>query len=264
MRQRSSAGAAGRISLPPDRSGGSGPRERAVLLTRPLEDSRRTAGPLEADGIPCEIWPLTEIRPVTMTLGVPATADALLITSAHGARAFCALSDRRDLPALCVGTRTAAVARGLGLAAMAAGPDAAALARFAIGSGMRHFFHPRGRDTATDLAALLAPSGQRVTEAVLYAAEETGPPDAPVRHALASGRIGVAGFWSARAAAIFARHRAQGLAMEGTPLAVAISTRAAEPLSACGFAGVRVAARPDGAAMLACLRDAAESVQCSR
>lgn len=236
--------------MPPERA------PRAVLLTRPIEDSRRLAETLEEDGIPTEIWALTAIRPVATALRVPPTVDGLLFTSGHGARAFAMLSDRRDLPALCVGQRTAGIARGLGFASRAAGGDAAELARFAVGSGLRHFFHPRGRDTAADLPGLLARSGQRVSEAVVYAAEETGPPASPAAHALASGRIGVVGFWSARNATIFARHRAEGLAMASDIVAVAISARAAEPLEQTGFSRIAVAGRPDGPAMLTALRAA--------
>ncbi|MEO0993191.1 MAG: uroporphyrinogen-III synthase [Pseudomonadota bacterium] len=227
------------------------PEPRAALITRPLEDSRREADALEAAGIPSEIWPLTAIRPVATRCWVPPTVDGLLLTSGHGARAFAALSDRRDLPALCVGARTAEIARGLGFAAMPGGGDAAALARFAIGSGLRHFFHPRGRDTAADLPALLKPSGQHVTEAVLYAAEETGPPPSPVAHALASGRIGAVGLWTARNATHFARHLTTLNAAPGL-VAVAISEAAARPLADSALT-LRIADMPTGPAMRAAL-----------
>ncbi|MEM9145408.1 MAG: uroporphyrinogen-III synthase [Pseudomonadota bacterium] len=225
-----------------------------MLITRPLEDSRAVAAQLESDGIETLIWPLTAIRPVATAIAVPPLVDGLLFTSAHGARAFAALSQRRDLPALCVGHRTAEIARQLGFAAVPSGGDAAALARMAVGSGLRHFFHPRGRDTTGDLPGQLQTSGQRVSEAVVYAAEETGPPPAPVAHALASGRIAAIGFWSPRNARIFARHRADGLAMAHAIHAVVISPRAADPLAAAGFDGVVTAAKPEGGAMLDALR----------
>ncbi len=226
---------------------------RAVLVTRPLEEARQTAARLAEDGIEALVWPLTAIRPVATTLAVPPTAEALLLTSGHGARAFAALSTRRDLPALCVGQRTAEIARGVGLAAMAAGGDAEALVRMAVGTGLRHFFHPRGRHTATDLPALLAASGQRVSEAVVYAAEETGACPAPVTHALGSGRIGAVGLWSARNAEILARRIVEGLRLGPGVTAVAISERAAAPLGDAGFSQVVVADEPSGPAMVAAL-----------
>lgn len=229
---------------------------RTVLLTRPLEDSRETAALLAEDAIPSEIWPLTAIRPVALSLSMPPTADGLVFTSAHGARAFAALCPRRDLPAFCVGARTAEAARRLGFAgAVAAGGDAARLAAFLPGTGLAHLFHPRGRDAAADLAALLAPSGMRVTEAVVYAAEETGAPPAPVADGLATGRIGIVTLWSRRNAAILAAHaRAGRLALAPSIEAVAISAPAAEPLAGLGLAAVHVAEAPDRAGMLAAIR----------
>ncbi|GMG82706.1 hypothetical protein LNKW23_19190 [Paralimibaculum aggregatum] len=232
-----------------------GRRRRAVLLTRPLEDSRALADGLAEEGIQAEIWPLTAIRPLAMSLKLPPTLDGLLFTSAHGVRAFAGLAPRRDLPALCVGRRTADVARRLGFAgALSAGPDAEALARAASMSGLRHFFHARGRDAAADLKAMLAARGVHVTEAVLYAAEETGPPPAPVAHALGSGAIGLVTLWSRRNAEIFARRMAAPGALAPGLRGLAISARAAEPLAALGLASVTVAEAPDGAAMRAAIR----------
>jgi len=226
-----------------------------VLLTRPLEDSREIAARLAARGVPSEIWPLTAIRPVATALGVPPTADGLLFTSAHGVRALAALDPRRDLPALCVGARTAEIARRAGFAgALPAGGTAEALAALASVSGLRHFFHPRGRETAVDLAGLLAAKGIAVTDAVAYAAEETGPPPAPVAHALADGRIGAVSVWSRRNAEILAAHlRAGRAALAPGIAAVAISARAAEPLRGLEFDGIVVSGESDAAAMIEAL-----------
>lgn len=229
-----------------------------VLLTRPLADSRDLAERLEAAGLDPLLWPLTRIVPVMEALKLPPTVGGLLFTSANGARAFASLNPRRDLPVLCVGAATAAVARGLGfLNAFPAGGDAAALAQLAKASGIGHFLHPRGTDVAADLAALIGP-GQRVSEAVVYSAAETGPPPAPVRAALSAGRIDAIPIWSARNAAILARHLA-GLAapLQATRL-IAISPAAAAPLADCGFGAVEVLPRPEGAAMTRALLALAE------
>lgn len=236
-------------SSPPERTDG---QRRAVLLTRPLAESRALAERLADDGIDSEIWPLTAIRPTMESVRLPPTVDGLLVTSAHGIRALASLSPRRDLPALCVGKRTAEVARGLGFSgAIAAGGDAQALAALAAGSGLRHFFHARGKDTAADLPALLRAGRQRVTEAVVYSAEETGPPPRSVAHALARGAVSLITLWSARNAAIFARRAADGQAViaPGTS-ALAISSRAADPLIDAGFRKVNIASSPDAAAMM--------------
>ena len=93
------------------------------------------------------IWPLTRIAPTTTALKLPFATDALLFTSANGVRALAALTPRRDLPALCVGPATAAAARQAGFVnCFEAAGDARALADLARRSGLRNFFHPRGRN----------------------------------------------------------------------------------------------------------------------
>jgi uroporphyrinogen-III synthase len=226
-----------------------------VLLTRPLDESRALAEILEADGIDALIWPLTRIVPTAMELKLPFTTGGLLFTSANGVRAFAALVERRDLPALCVGQATADAARGAGFRdCFTASGDARALADLARRSGLDDFFHPRGRDTAGDLKGWLAATGHRVTEAVLYQARETGPPPARVAASLGRGTIELATVWSRRAAAILASQLANsGADLRRTGL-LAISPAAAEPLETSGFRQILVAETPDSAAMLTGIR----------
>jgi len=226
-----------------------------VLLTRPLEDSRILAEMLEGEGIECLIWPLTRIVPTAMELKLPFTTQGLLFTSANGVRALAALTQRRDLPALCVGKTTAAAARRAGfLNCFSADGDARALVDLAQRSGLCEFIHPRGRDAAGDLEGWLAASGQKVTEAVLYQAEETGPPAAPVASALARGEVDLVTVWSRRNAAILARRLAAAEAALAQTTLLAISPAAAEPLADSGFRRVRTAETADRAGMLAAIR----------
>jgi uroporphyrinogen-III synthase len=233
-----------------------------VLLTRPLEDSRALAGTLEAEGIAPLIWPLTRIVPTATALELPPATGGLLFTSANGVRAFAALTARRDLPALCVGKTTAEAARKAGFHdCVSAGGGACALAGLARQSGIGEFLHPRGRAAAGDLKGWLAESGQRVTEAILYQAEETGPPPAPVVAALARGTVGLVTIWSRCASAILARHLVpSGATLDSTAL-LAISRGAAEPLAASGFRRIVLAGAPDGAAMLDAIRAYAITVR---
>jgi len=227
----------------------------AVLLTRPLDDSRTFAETLAEENIPSQIWPLTRIVPVMTPPRVPPTVDGLIVTSANGLRAFAALTGRRDLPVLAVGAHTAAVARGLGFRlVLSADGDAEALTALARRARLRYLFHPRGREVSADLPAWLGPSGVRVTEAVLYAAEETGPPPAPVAHALDTGAIGAVTVWSRRNATILARHFTARPPARGIPPVAAISAKAAEPLAEAGVQGIVIADSPNAAAMRAAVR----------
>ena len=226
-----------------------------VLLTRPLKDSHILAETLEAEGIDPLIWPLTRITPTAMAPKPPLTTGGLLFTSANGVRAMAALSKRRDLPALCVGKATARAARKAGyLNCFSADGDARALADLARRSGIRNFFHPRGRDTAGDLKGWLAETGHQVTEAVLYQAEEAGLPPAPIAAALARAEIGLITIWSPRGAAILARHLAGGIADLGHTTLLAISPAAAAPLADSGFQHVLVAEAPNSVAMMEVIR----------
>jgi uroporphyrinogen-III synthase len=217
-----------------------------VLLTRPAEENARIADMLEARGARCLAWPLTRIVPLVGRLEVPAGTEAILFSSANAVRAFAAVCPVRDLPALCVGDRTADCARGAGFALVeSAGGDAADLARLARASGHRRFFHPRGREVAR------LPLEDVTVEAVpVYAAEPAGPPPAEVAEAFAEGAIGIVTVWSPRNGAILGDWLAEARPALGGTRLVGISAASVAPLGRAGFAGVLVAARPDARAMV--------------
>ena len=105
-----------------------------ALITRPEEDARPLAEALAARGVATVIEPLLAIRPLPEAAADLAKdlegVQALLFTSANGARAFAELSPRRDIGVLAVGDATASAARGLGFTAVeSAGGDVQALAR---------------------------------------------------------------------------------------------------------------------------------------
>jgi uroporphyrinogen-III synthase len=226
-----------------------------ILLTRPLEDSQALAEALEAEGIGSVIWPLTRITLTDAAAKLPISTGGLLFTSANGVRALAALTRRRNLPALCVGKATAQAARRAGFRdCLSVDGDARALADLARRSGIHNFFHPRGRETAGDLKGWLAETGQQVTEAILYQAEKTGPPPAPVAAALDRGEIGLVTIWSPRGAAILASHLANGVADLGQTSLLAISQNAAAPLAKSGFQHVLIAQAPNSIAMMAAIR----------
>ena len=212
-----------------------------VLLTRPAEENARIAGMLEPFGARCLAWPLTRIVPLVRQLEVPAGTEAILFTSANGVRAFADACPVRDLPALCVGDRTAACARAAGFAEVqSAGGDAADLARLVRESGHGRFLHPRGRE-----ATRLPLDGVIVHAPPVYAAEPAGPPPAEVAEAFAGGGIGIVTVWSPRNAAILRDWLAEARPPLGRTRLVGISAAAAAPLGQSGFAGVLVADRPD-------------------
>lgn len=105
-----------------------------VIVARPRAAAAAFAKLLARRGIDAVAAPVLEIAPragVDVD-GALAGAQAVLLTSANGARALAANTARRDVEILAVGDATAAAARGAGFrAARSVDGDAAALARFA-------------------------------------------------------------------------------------------------------------------------------------
>ena len=230
-------------------------RRGSVLVTRPLDDSRRIAGLLKGDGIASLIWPLTRIDPIKTGAPPPAGIDGLLATSAHGIRAYADLCARRDLPVFCVGARTAGVACSLGFDAVSsAGEDAAALAHLAAEAPCRHFLYPRGRDVSHDLADMLTSKGKKVTERIVYAATPSGDPPAPVAEALRRGTLFAVTLWSRRGATLFSDWcRRRDVGLQETQL-IAISDRVSSAAEDLRFQGRIIASAPETGAMIAAIR----------
>ncbi len=234
-----------------------------LLLTRPDPQARAFAAVLDA-AAPGRFDPW--VQPFLTIVVEPARLDlaglqGLLFTSANGVAAFAARSDRRDLPALCVGPGTADAARATGFSAESAEGDVGALARLAHDAwleGAGDYLHVRGRETAGDLSGALAAEGIAVREVILYEARPLAAIPAPLDAALRAGAIDVVALFSPRTARLFAAFAAEGSARGapwalGTAAAVTIGPGAADAVAGCGFGLTRVAATPDAAGMIAAL-----------
>ncbi len=225
-----------------------------VLVTRPMEDAQAIAVLLNERGHETLIAPLLSVRfhdgPELALYGV----QAILATSANGVRALARRSARRDLPLFAVGPQTEEAARAAGFAEVkSADGDATALARAAADwavPGAGAMLHVKGADGDSRLASLL--TGFEVREAVLYdVAAQLLSSDAV--NALRSGLLDAALFFSPRSAQIF-RERVQGAGLlVASLIGVCISRSTAEALAPLEFREVRIAAKPNQAALLACL-----------
>jgi uroporphyrinogen-III synthase len=89
-----------------------------ILLTRPREDAEALAATLRARGHTVTIEPLFVVHQVNDAPLDLAGVQAVLLTSANGARALAQRTTRRDLGVLAVGDATAATARALGFDAV--------------------------------------------------------------------------------------------------------------------------------------------------
>jgi uroporphyrinogen-III synthase len=221
-----------------------------LILTRPADQAARFAEALRGRAVRLLISPLIEIVPVAATLELDGV-DALAFSSENAVRRYADLAGRRDIPAWCVGERTASVARAHGLPAGSADgalADLVALIAAEVPHGAQ-VLHLRGRHTTGDLAAELRGLGFRARSVVVYD-QIARPLSDEARAAVAAGGPVVVVMMSPRSARLWAA-AVRGMELSAVT-AVAISPAAAAALG--GAAGrVVVAARPDGPAVLAAL-----------
>ncbi|HEX8240618.1 MAG TPA: uroporphyrinogen-III synthase [Allosphingosinicella sp.] len=202
-----------------------------LLVLRPEPGASETAERARAIGLDPVVAPLFAIIAVA---GPPIKAgrfDAVLLTSANGARH--APSGLANLPCFAVGESTAAAARAAGFADVRTGPcDGAAAAAMMAAAGLKRALHLCGREHLAIGAA-----GVAIERRIVYAAE-------PVPRERFEGPA-VAMIHSARAGARFAE-----LAGDRDAIAVAAISPAAAAAAGEGWAAKAVAKAPRDQALL--------------
>jgi uroporphyrinogen-III synthase len=230
-----------------------------VLLTRPLLDARETHAQLKSRGHDSVIAPLLVVNfydgPSLDLAGV----QAILATSANGVRALVRRTARRDLPVFAVGPQTAEAARRAGFAIVRnADGDADALARAVplwTSTDKGLLCHVCGENTEGKLAATLSAAGFTVRSDPLYHVTGVTELPAAAREAMADATIDAVLFYSPRSARIFADCTvAAKLAPAAAGLlAVCISRATALALPPLAVREIRIAQKPNQAALLDCL-----------
>ena len=222
-----------------------------ILLTRPIAqskafwDSVSKRFPERFDPV---LSPLLEIRAETAQIDTTG-AQALLFTSRNAVDQFAMRSDARDVPALCVGDATAALARQHGLSASSAGGDAAALAGLAAASyvpGSGHFIHFRGAHAAGSLVDALLAEGIEAEERILY--DQHARALTEEAQTMLSRFSTIVPLFSPRTSAVF--HDALQHLSAKPPHIVAISEAAAAPIRRVPHQSLQIASAPNAQAML--------------
>lgn len=210
----------------------------AEALARLLPDHRALVAPLMA---------ITSLAPRPPRLPMA----GVIFTSAAAVGPLTAIWDQRP-PAYCVGAQTARAARAAGFPLARVAEDAralvAALAESRAPQGP--VLQARGQHVAADLPGDLAPLGWQIQPLVVYD-QIPCPLPAPLAACLAApGRV-IAPLYSPRAAQILAETAGpQALARLEV---VAISPAVAAAAQALAPRALRLAAQPDGPAMLAAI-----------
>ena len=239
-----------------------------AIVTRPRADGAVFAAALAERGIGAVLAPaLRIVARADPTAGAAlADAQAVLLTSANGARALATTATRRRLPVVAVGDATAAAARAAGFVdTRSVDGDSAALAafcaaRFDPASGP--LIHVGGVHTAGGLGRAVTRDGFRYARLALYdaVAAETLPEAAAT--ALRSGEADATALFSPRSARIFAAlaHKARLdsalAAVDAFCLSDAVAASATE---AARWRRVAVSARPRADSLCALMAESARA-----
>lgn len=232
-----------------------------VLLTRPRQDAEETARLLTAQGIETVIAPLIEISEIAGATADLAGVQAVLVTSANGARALAGATTHRDIPLFAVGDASAAAAAHAGFSHVtSADGDAAALAalvREHLDPSAGVLLHAAGSAVAGDLAGDLAQYGFDVRRAQLYRAQTVDTLPEAARSALNEDGTDTVLFYSPRTAALFAKLVAEAGLAESCRRIIAgcLSGAVAGALAALTFAEIRIAETPDQDSLFSVLID---------
>jgi len=230
-----------------------------ILVTRSQPDAARTAAALRARGHAPIVAPLSTIESSPdAELGAGPWA-AILITSANAARAVFAHSRRdelRGVPVFAVGSQSAQDIRAAGFGDVTSADGNVSELAELIATRLKppaRLLYLAGEERAGDLAATLHARNFIVDTVVVYRIAATATLPAEAAAALAGELDGVLHYSRRSAEAFLTAARNSGLldAALTKPVHYCLSSRVAEPLTDAGAATVRIAARPDEAALLA-------------
>ena len=228
-----------------------------ILVTRPLQDGEMIARRLAAMGHQALLAPLLTAR---FLEGAPpdlAGVQAVLITSANGARALARRTPKRDVAIFAVGPQSAEAARQEGFIRIrSAEGDAARLVKSVSAwadpaAGL--LLHAAGEEASNALSESLAARGFQTRREVLYRMKKAARlPEEAIR-AIRHAEVDAALFFSPNSASLFAELVAREKLSTGGLTAICISANTAEALKGQGFAEIRIAAAPNQDTLLACI-----------
>ncbi len=239
------------------------PAPLRVLVTRPRLDAEETARLLTQRGIDSVIAPLIEIGETPSAardLGHELSdAQAVLVTSANGARALARATAKRDVSIFAVGDASADVARQSGFSDVSsASGDVSALAALVcerLDPKAGTLVHAAGSAVAGDLASDLTNRGFAVRRVQLYQAQLVDRLPENARSALQDELVDGVLFYSPRTGRHFAKLiSAAGLQPSCRRIfAGCLSAAVADAIAELPFAEIRTAERPDQTALFSTL-----------
>jgi uroporphyrinogen-III synthase len=226
-----------------------------VVVTRPQADAERTARALKARGHDVLLAPLMRVEPLEAELS--GDWAGVVVTSGN---ALAAIEGRQQaqalkmLPLFAVGRRSAAAAQGFASVHSANGDVRDLVALIAREHRGGTLLYLAGEERAADLVGELERAGIRAEMRIVYRAVSALFPPILIA-ALEAGDVDAVLHYSRRGAENYVRGAREAGTLEPA-LAVThacLSPQVAEPLRAAGAIDVRIASRPEEAAMLGLL-----------
>jgi uroporphyrinogen-III synthase len=232
-----------------------------ILVTRPEPDASRLATKLRSLGHETILAPMMRINNLPGTKIAMEDVQALLVTSANGARALGRATAFRNIKVYAVGTASADAVRveGFGDVVGAAG-DVPSLAKKVIAECTPQdgkLIHIAGTEVAGDLSGLLNVAGFDCERAVLYETKVIEDFDAELIEQLKVHFFDVALFYSPRTALIFCNNiKANDLEGElFDTVAICLSKAVAEKIDNLSWSDVKIAKEPNQDSLLTLLED---------
>jgi uroporphyrinogen-III synthase len=235
-----------------------------LLVTRPAAECGRTADALRARGHAVSLAPVLRVETIADAAFGPGPYAAVIMTSANAARVIAGHPRRAGLlalPVFTVGQHTAEAVRAAGFASVSSADGGAPeLVRLiasklsGLGPAAIRLVYFAGQERATDLAAALAPHGIEVETVVVYRTVASPDLAQELRAALGNGLDGVLHYSRRSAQTFLVGAGSAGLLDAAVALThYCLSSEVAAPLRAAGAGAVKVAARPDEAALIGLL-----------
>tara|TARA_R110000787_G_scaffold7925_13_gene26676 strand:+ start:75567 stop:77600 length:2034 start_codon:yes stop_codon:yes gene_type:complete len=238
-----------------------------ILITRPEPDGSRLARILKKMGYESRLASMMAIENLpNKTVDVDGV-QALLVTSANGARALGQALKPRNILVFAVGEATAEALHNEGFSNVkAAGGDVTTLAervKSECDPKAGKLVHIAGSHVAGDLSGLLAEAGFQCDRTVLYEAKAATSLDPKVIKEIKDGNIEAVLFYSPRTGAIFAdlAKSVELVPHLASVTAFCLSRAVADKISDLEWQSVEVATEPSQENLLALLAAVSQSRQ---
>ena len=229
-----------------------------ILLTRPEADAERTAAALRARGHDVIVAPLLKIEILPDAEVGAGPWSAIVVTSANAVRAIAGHKRREELrgiPVFTVGQHSAQDMRTAGFTGVSSADGNVIDLADLVAARMKPqapLLYLAGEARSGDLAGTLRARNFTVHTVLVYRAVTADNLPRHAVDALAAGIDGVLHFSRRSAEAYVNAARNAGLieaALTG-PAHFCLSARVAAPLAQAGAATIRIAARPEEAALI--------------